>query len=273
MSESFYKELKNWVCTNNRLSNKSIPICGLWSLRCNFKPSILERKFNCKIIVAQTHGQGACYYEDKQISNKILNDLVGQNYEFDKIKNKVIDLSLLDSIASNFNYPYAANFLKNDNFANKSIWRAKIIVDEVKILAKKIKGKRKLKILNIGVVSLVLKQLNSENFIVEATDKDTTIINSVVDNKIRISDSIYNEELIKNSDIILITGMTLTTNSLDTIIDLCRKNNKILIIFAETGASFAPFYLYKGVSSIISEPFPFYTFSGYTQINTYRKDR
>ena len=66
--------------------------------------------------------------------------------------------------------------------------------------------------------------------------------------------------------------MVLATNSLEEIISTAENHNTKLVIFAETGAGFAPFYINnKNIDIVISEPFPFYTFNGHTQINIFRK--
>jgi hypothetical protein len=52
--------------------------------------------------------------------------------------------------------------------------------------------------------------------------------------------------------------MSLANGTLQGILDAARRAKTKLLIFAQTGHSFAPTYLRLGVDTVVSEPFPFY---------------
>jgi uncharacterized protein (DUF4213/DUF364 family) len=59
-------------------------------------------------------------------------------------------------------------------------------------------------------------------------------------------------DLVKQSDVAIVTGMTLTTEILDEIIKVAKENDTKVIIFAETGAHLGEFYLNAGADVVIS---------------------
>ena len=79
-------------------------------------------------------------------------------------------------------------------------------------------------------------------------------------------------EIVAKSDLALITGMTLATNTADEIIKVARENNTKIVVFAETASNLGDFFIRAGVDSFISEPFPFYIYDGITNIKVKRKE-
>ena len=263
------EEIRIWV--KNNIDNNQISIKGLWDIKCLFQPSILERKFNHHILIAQTIAQGACYYEGDRINENYLHDLVGCNYDCCSTNNDYIDIALLDSIAMSFNFSPNTSYDLNGTNSSKAFIRSNILVDEINLILKET-IKNNIKVCNIGVVSLVINELLKQGYTVSACDKDKKVIGKTLFDKVIVKSHKFTLEEIKNSDIALVTGMVLATNSLEEIISTAENHNTKLVIFAETGAGFAPFYINnKNIDIVISEPFPFYTFNGHTQINIFRK--
>jgi hypothetical protein len=77
---------------------------------------------------------------------------------------------------------------------------------------------------------------------------------------------------VEHSDLAVVTGMTLASNTLADIIAVANSSGTPIVLVAETGAWFAPEYRDAyGIHSVVAEPFPFYIFSGPSEINLYRK--
>ena len=77
---------------------------------------------------------------------------------------------------------------------------------------------------------------------------------------------------VEDVDVAIITGMTLTTDSLTDIVDTAKRHDTRVLMFAETGANMGEEYTGDavGVDTCVSEPFPFYIFQGLTTIEVYR---
>ncbi|MFZ2205531.1 MAG: DUF364 domain-containing protein [Candidatus Magasanikiibacteriota bacterium] len=268
------ENIRNWVI-NKSIRNKSngvVIINGLWRIRCLFQPTKHERFFNYHILVAQTLGQGACYYEKPELSDKILESMIGQEYKGYPTGNENIDIALLDSLAISFNSVPDFSIELPGLRSHKALTRADIIVDEALRISNNIRNKknRKVKVCIIGVVSLIVEKLLQSGFIVSACDREKNLIGKKLFNKVIVESATKSLDIISNSDIAIITGMALSTGTLSELVSVARKNKTKIILFAQTGAGFAPFYIRNNIDSVVSEPFPFYTFDGHTKINVYR---
>ncbi len=124
---------------------------------------------------------------------------------------------------------------------------------------------------NVGVVGNIIKKLLKNDIDVVGTDFDDEIVGKRLFEKVEIFHGSKTMEMISKSDVAIVTGMALATNTLDEIINVSKKSNTKLLVFAETGANFGSFYVDNGVDSVVSEPYPFYIFQGKTSINVYRK--
>ena len=68
MQNLLLEQIRSWVKkTTNIDLEVGIQVVGLWGIKCNFQPLPTERKFLYNILVAQTLGQGSCYYEGPEI--------------------------------------------------------------------------------------------------------------------------------------------------------------------------------------------------------------
>jgi hypothetical protein len=264
--------IKNWIFDSYPyIMQEGLYVSGLWGIKCLFNPSINERIFNHNIVICQTNGQGACYYEGSEIEKEYLEDMLGTVYKGGNIDNPYVEIALLDSIAANLcNCPNKI-FELHGHFSKKAMERADIIVNEISDLVIPNKKNGMLTVCNIGVVSLIVKRLLEKGFNVFACDKDKKIIGNRLFEKVNIQSEKFLKDSIINSDIALITGMTLATDSLEEIIAMCKLYSTKIVIFAETGANFAPFYIKFGADVVISEPFPFYTFAGNNTISIFKR--
>lgn len=248
------------------LSDDNFYLRGLWCLNLLFRPNIQERLFEYNVVIAQTLSQGCCYTEEKPVLDK---SLIGQDARKISSSYFSIEVAALDAVYSMFPKKPVLSFILDGNSFQKSEKRAKIVVDEV---AFNLQSKSSLKgknIVNIGVVGNIVNELKHRGAEVFATDRDPHIIGSSVGG-IKVESYEINRDRIKECDLALVTGMALSTGTLDQLINQCQVSGTKLVIFAETGANFAEEYCKFGVNSVISEPFPFYIFSGVSKIEIYR---
>ncbi|MDO5969316.1 hypothetical protein Q4Q35_05810 [Flavivirga aquimarina] len=264
------EEIKNWI--KKKADSKSHRIKGIWGIKCLFQPSESERKFNYNIIIIQTNGQGACYYEGNELKKEILETLIGQNYDFSSSINRNVEIALLDSIADSFSISPVYQYILEDTNDKKSIERAKIILKEVDLIAKCLGGGN-IKVCNIGVVMTLIRLLIENNYTVSASDKDPEILEKTLFNEVQIKGYDETLRLIKESDIAVVSGMVLSTNTLKNIRDTALKHNTKIVLFAETGSSFGSFYVENNYADVVvSEPFPFYTFNGKSKIKIFKNE-
>lgn len=243
---------------------------GQWGLELLFQPNPSERIFKYRVILTQTKKQGCCYCANKQ--SKIDASLMGRDVRYVKTKNRCLDIALLDAGFSAFNTPPEISHTLDGTSSEKAQLRAEIVVNEVMYQLEDLSTHKTPKIVNIGVVGNILQKLSDKGYRVSATDLDKEIIGQDV-HHVKIQDgNIHTLELVSQSDLALITGMVLATQTLEDILSTAAQSKTKIVMFAETGAWFAnEFCSSFGIDSVISEPFPFYIFEGRSMINIFRK--
>ncbi|WP_299594747.1 DUF364 domain-containing protein [uncultured Microbulbifer sp.] len=81
------------------------------------------------------------------------------------------------------------------------------------------------------------------------------------------------DSVLRRADRLIVTGMTLSNGSFDTILQAAKKRNIPLLVYAQTGSAIVPQFLGKGVSAVCAEPFPYSQFSAEpSSIYLYRAD-
>jgi hypothetical protein len=243
-------------------------IRGLWRIQLLFRPNINERIFNYTIVSAQTRGQGCCYCHSggEELTPA---DLMGQDARKVHAPSRYTEIALLDAVFSAFPTTPMATFVLDGYAADKTVQRTNIVVREV---LQQICGARRVRpqVVNVGVVGNFVKALIESGVVVKATDLDMQLIGSSI-HGVEVESGDRTLPLVAESDVALITGMTLATNTLGNIIETARQSGTRLVMFAETGAHFAEVYCQRfGVDVVVSEPFPFYIFQGRSVVNVYR---
>jgi hypothetical protein len=251
------------------LDDEAFLIKGLWKVDLAFKPNVHERMFRYSFLVAQTMGQGCCYC-DKDL--EIDSALIGEDAREIVRTKDCYSIAVLDSIfASVPRAPQAVHKFEG-NSVEKAGKRASIIVEEVNRLALAM-GKKpgEMRLLNAGVVGNIVLALKNEGYDVVATDFDDNMVGRTL-HGVTVEHGARTYSFVKDVDVAIITGMTLTTDSLTDIVDTARMHDTRVLMFAETGANMGEEYTSEkiGVDICVSEPFPFYIFQGLTTIEVYR---
>jgi uncharacterized UPF0146 family protein len=152
----------------------------------------------------------------------------------------------------------------------KTASRTAVILDEAKRLVSLI-GKSCPRVVNVGVVGNVIRELKTCGYHVLATDLERDLVGTTV-HGVPVEDGTRTFDYVRDSDLAIVTGMTIATDSLELIVEEARKAGTRLLVFAETGANFGDEYCRTiGIDSVVSEPFPFYIFQGASTIEVYRK--
>jgi len=252
------------------LKDEDFIIRGLWKVDLAFKPNQDERTFRYNFLVAQTVGQGSCYC-DKDL--EINEGLMGRDAREIISEMSCYEIALLDSIYASIPRSPAEVIELAGNSIDKAVKRGAVIVSEVErqLGCLTTDCPAKTTVINIGVVGNLIKALKTKNYNVIATDLDPKIVGKEI-HGVRVEDGSRNFRYLRDADLAVITGMTLTTDALNDIVHVCQDNDTRLVMFAETGANFGEEYCQTiGVDVVVSEPFPFYIFQGLTRIEIYRR--
>ena len=251
------------------LDDEAFLVKGLWKVDLAFKPNIPERVFRYSFLVAQTMGQGCCYCDtDLEIDA----DLIGKDAREIVREKDCFSIAVLDSIYASVPRDAQAVHKFEGNSVEKAGKRASIIVDEVNRLGRAMgKSPDQMRVLNAGVVGNIVLALKEEGYDVAATDLDENLVGRTL-HGVRVEHGARTYSLVESTDVAIITGMTLTTDSLTDIVDTAKRHDTRVLMFAETGANMGEEYTGDtiGVDICVSEPFPFYIFQGLTTIEVYR---
>lgn len=261
-------DLKEILLHNSSCDERKI--IGLWTTDCLYNPSNNGRIFQYKYLIVQTKfGQGCAYSINTTYNVNELSKLIGEDCLSEVITDGALQVACLDALSNKLNFNYCSETIELQGKSEyKLCMRSSLIVAEAKRMIGDLKGKR---ILNVGVVGDIIKSFIEEECEIAGTDFDDNIIGSKLFDKVSIYSGKYTTSLIKDADIAIVTGMTITTNSLDEIIRACKMFGVKLIIFAETGANMGQYYVKHGADVYIGEKYPFYIFDGKSTIEITRK--
>jgi len=126
------------------------------------------------------------------------------------------------------------------------------------------------KVVNVGAIGNFIKELRQRDIEVFATDFHSSLVGETL-HGVQIEHGGGTLEYVKKCDLALVTGMTLATGTLESIIKTAGDCGTKLVMFCETGANFAEEYCKYGVDVVVSEPFPFYAFQGVSKIEVFRR--
>jgi hypothetical protein len=262
---------------SRRCSRDCLAIRGLW--RTDYALLMDEQGLPLKLsyIMVQTREQGCCYTDN--FSWKPDESLLGGNV-IEVIQDQIrpLQIAMIDAAFRSFHEnqkPRGKRHVLKGNTLTKAQARAEIVFKEVlRLIEKKKKKRPKIRVLMIGVVTSILSRLAClPNVEVFATDFAPHLVGTAFCG-VQIADGSSTPALVTNCDVSIVTGMTLATDTIDQIIDLARDAGNDIVLFAQTAASFHNIFLNRGVSVVVSEPFPFYlSASCDSQVNVYRNDR
>jgi len=243
-------------------------IRGLWRTDLLFRPNPAERTFNYTYLIIQTIGEGACYCSTVPALTEGFH-LLGKDTRTVAHKYRCFEVAALDAMFSAFEKHPDETFTMTGSSAEKALWRGRIVVDEV-MRQLEILGTDHGKVVNVGVIGNIMRMLIERGVEVVGTDEDPVLVGSEIGG-VPIYDEERTVEFVKECDVAVMTGMIISTDTMDDIMTTARENGTKIVLFCETGANLCEEYVKLGVDSAVAEPFPFYIFGGATRIDVYRK--
>lgn len=249
------------------MEKENFIITFLAKIEAQFRPLRYDMPYGDIIVLAQTIGSGCCfcYAEDPLIPDSIL----GEDSRYVQTQNRSVDIAILDAAYSNLIPEPDILCRLEGNSIQKAKARSALILGEVQRIIKN-SGISRPCITMVGAVGNILTDLDSLSTELFATDMDPTLIGKKLGG-VEVEDGLtMTLKRIQMSNVGLITGMTLATETLCDILNIANANGVKIIMYSETGANFASEYLNWGVESVVSELYPFYMFPGSTILRVYR---
>jgi hypothetical protein len=248
--------------------DKDFLIRGLWRTDLLFKPNPAERTFNYTYLLVQTVGEGACYCSTIPALSEGFH-LLGQDCRTAEFKYRCFEVATLDAMFSAFERHPDDSRTMTGTSDEKAHWRSRVIVDEV-LRQLELVGAERGRVVNVGVIGNLVKQLTERGIEVVGTDEDPMLVGAEIDG-IPVYGEERTVELVEECDVAVMTGMIISTDTMEEIFAAARRGGTRLVMFCETGANLCEEYVRMGVDSAIAEPFPFYIFGGPTRIDIFRK--
>ncbi len=242
-------------------------IRGMWKVELAFRPNVDERTFCYTFWLVMTRGQGCCYCTGDDPRGR---ELVGSDARELLGDKTCISIAALDGLYASLPRRPAAVRDISGQPAEKTAERTAVIVEEAERLLPRTGG-RPPRVVNVGVVGNVIRELKARGCDVRATDMERNMVGSEI-HGVTVEDGTRTFDEVRDADLAIVTGMTIATDSLGPIIDEAREASTRLLVFAETGANFGEEYCRTlGVDAVVAEPFPFYIFQGTSRIEVFRR--
>jgi uncharacterized UPF0146 family protein len=248
--------------------DESFLIRGLWRTDLLFRPNPTERTFNYTYLLVQTVGEGACYCDNIPALKEGFS-LLGKDCRKINPAYRCFRIASVDAMFSAFEKNPDESSTMTGTSAEKSLWRSRIVTDEVmRQLA--LTGKERGRVVNVGVIGNIIRMLRAEGVEVLGTDGDPCLVGSEVAG-VKILDQDRTVELVEGCDVAVMTGMIISTDTMEDILEAARAGGTRVVIFCETGANLCEEYVRMGIDCAIAEYFPFYIFGGATRIDVFRR--
>jgi uncharacterized UPF0146 family protein len=215
-----------------------------------------------------TAGGLGCCYSEQDLSTQPSPEWIGRDARTIRAPSIAFRVSLLDAVFANFRREPEARIVISGSPREKSGQRAAIIAAEIARVAVSAKLPRR-RVVMIGVVGKVMSALSERGMRVQGIDLNPAIVGKDSGGA-EVLDTSQTPKAIASSDIALVTGMTLANSTLDRIVDLCGASGVPVVMYAQTGSYFGPFYTDLGIRAVISESFPIYTLPGPSEVRVYR---
>jgi uncharacterized UPF0146 family protein len=176
----------------------------------------------------------------------------------DKLCTDYIDrIALVDLLIARVSGPAQRRITLDDTIHRKYGGRSRIFADEAERVLRR-KGIKNLKgskprVVLVGATSGIIQELAKRGFEVSAADLSPEVVGKKLGGVTVRDGKEANAQLIKEADLAIITGITLTNRTLPGLIKLAKTYNTSTIIWAITGKNFGYYYTENGVDCVISD--------------------
>jgi hypothetical protein len=237
---------------------------ALWSVNFVRQPVPGERKTRYAMKVAQSESYGIAAGP-----TAVLRDpdpgLVGQDVRRilaeRRCRDHVERIALVDLVLGHVSRPADERIPLDAGPDAKYALRARIFADEAQsVLRRKGPMHRKgetTRVLVIGATAGIIRALVGRGFQVSATDLWPEVVGRELGGVRVRNGTMANARLMREADLAIITGMTLSNRTLPRLIELAKRHNTSTMIWAITGRNFGHHYTEHGVDCVISDPSPF----------------
>lgn len=268
--DSILDDLRAIVTERGRgLPDEDFVIRSLWRVDHRSQPTPYERFMVYSFVMAQTVRQGCSYADFGSVRIGPWTDaLIGQDARQVRGLNVEEDIAILDAAFGALpRQPYASHVI-DGRPEQKALRRAELIVAETMRLLAAGGGRR---IAQIGVMGNLIHYLRGEDVELTASDFDPDLIaNGILG--VPVVSGEHSPRLVAESDVALVCGETLASQTLGELVDVAREHGTRLVVFAVTGCHFAEEYCRTfGIDTVISEPQPQYLFQGPSTLEIYRR--
>lgn len=242
---------------------------GLWRVDYRSQPNAEERLMKYSFLMAQTAHQGCCYADFGSVQADTISDSpLGHDARTLPARDITERIALLDAVFGTLCGKSDESRTLAGTPGEKASRRAELVTAEVLRELDRCNSRR---VANIGVMGNFIHHLRRHDVELTASDLDPELVGEYIDgvNVVHGSQSL---ELVADSDVALVCGEALATQTLDDIVKTAHASHTALVIFAVSGCHFAEEYVREfGVDVVISEPQPQYLFEGMSRIEVYRK--
>lgn len=214
-------------------------------------------------LVLTDAGLGCCYADDFL---EVPSDWVGQDVQTLSSERRVWEVALLDAVPNPDALAPSRKLELDASAALKARWRADLLSDVVVSTMSRTGAEGS--VILFGAVGAFLESLSGLGKTVLAADFHPSVIGQSW-NGIAVRSFHDIREMVRPGCLLVLTGMSLSNDTMDDIFGLSRERNAPLIIYAQSGASFASDYLRFGAECVLAEQFPFYTMPGLSKISVY----
>lgn len=247
-------------------------IRGAWTMRLAFQPNRNERLFKYDVAIVQTEQQGTAYGFLGGVDNTCLNKLVGRDVRECICREPSTEsVACLDALCGSLSHEQNQRHTISGLSSEMALARAKIVVDEVVGITSS-QFASDVHVANIGAIGNVVGMLVDAGFRVTPTDLERDLVGNDLYGCTVLDGALHSERIVREADVAVITAMTLATGAIDGLITAAVESNTKIVVIAETGAWIGSRFLCaEPIHCVVSEPFPYYIFSGSSIINIHTR--
>jgi Putative heavy-metal chelation len=209
----------------------------------------------------------------REYDSKIVGEDSRQILREKRFRDALDRVALIDLVAGNVSATASDQVVLDRTLGEKYAVKSNRFGEEAEIALKKrsaIKG-TKPRVVVIGAMAGTINELIRRGFEVSATDMDPGVVDHNLGG-VKVVKATENDRLIREADLLIVTGMTLVNRTLPSVMEAAKINNTSTMIWAVTGKNLGPYYVEHGVDCVISDPSPFFYLPGPSSMQIWRRE-
>lgn len=270
---------EKWALARSKtLPEDLFRLTAIWSISFVRQPTLTERKthYIMRLAQSQNYGLSAALAGRLRKPDAALVGLDARVILKKKLYSSYFDrTALVDLVMGHVSRPADRNIHLDSTFRAKYEARSEIFANEAeRVLRRKpLKNGKGTKrgALVIGATAGIIRALAKRGFQVSATDLSPYVLGRRLGGIKVESGQEANSRRMEESDLAIITGMTLPNRTLPGLIELAKEHNTSTMIWAISGRNFGHYYTEHGVDCVISDPSPFLLLPGPATMAIWRR--